>query len=187
MKAKPGACQPLGCDIHVVRDDGQDFRNMPWGRDDNEFCQGHQCWRGRSDWAITSTSTMDVTECQLIEAKAVPHIDHNGRRVADAQRNDMSREFDKPDFYHFATDIDGRRFVTDCGPGGVDGSIYYAALGEAGSEPLQDMTYLCSPRSTWLKGAHVHPFLSPDGRLAFFNSDESGILQSYMIRGLPEL
>ncbi len=44
-----------GADIHVIRDDGTDFRNLPWGRDGNEFCQGHQCWRGRSEWAITST------------------------------------------------------------------------------------------------------------------------------------
>jgi len=27
--------------------------------------------------------------------------------------------------------------------------------------------------------------LSPDGTLGFFNSDESGILQAYMLRGLP--
>jgi hypothetical protein len=27
-------------------------------------------------------------------------------------------------------------------------------------------------------------FLSPDGKLVFFNSDETGILQAYMIRGL---
>ena len=33
-----------GADIHVIRDDGANFRNMPWGRDGNEACQGHQCW-----------------------------------------------------------------------------------------------------------------------------------------------
>ena len=32
-----------GADIHVIRDDGANFRNMPWGRDGNEACQGHQC------------------------------------------------------------------------------------------------------------------------------------------------
>jgi hypothetical protein len=44
-----------GADIHVLRDDGSTFRDMPWGRDGNEFCKGHQCWRGRTSWAITST------------------------------------------------------------------------------------------------------------------------------------
>ncbi len=32
-----------GADIHVIRDDGSNFRNLPWGRDGNEACQGHQC------------------------------------------------------------------------------------------------------------------------------------------------
>ena len=39
--------------------------------------------------------------------------------------------------------------------------------------------YTKGPRSV-----HVHPFLSPDGNLAFFNSDESGLSQAYMIRAL---
>ncbi len=30
-----------GTDIHVVRDDGTNFRTLPWGRDGNEGCQGH--------------------------------------------------------------------------------------------------------------------------------------------------
>ncbi len=33
------------------------------------------------------------------------------------------------------------------------------------------------------QGADIHPFLSPDGQSGFFNSDESGILQAYMVRG----
>ncbi len=57
----------VGADIHVIRDDGTGFRNMPWGRDGNERCQGHQCWRGRSTWAITSTGTRQPQERQLIE------------------------------------------------------------------------------------------------------------------------
>jgi len=174
----------LGADIHVIRDDGMNFRDMPWGRDGNEYCQGHQCWRGRSDWAITSTQTKSVNEAQLIESKAVAHLDHDGLSTAGGRRNDLSRVFDKPDFYHFATDIAGRRFITDSGPLDQRGAIYFAELGEAGSEPLRDITYLLSPRSSWQKGTHVHPFLSPDGATGFFNSAESGILQAYMIRGL---
>jgi hypothetical protein len=30
---------------------------------------------------------------------------------------------------------------------------------------------------------HLHPFLSPDGSMAFFNSTESGELQAYMATG----
>ena len=57
-------------------------------------------------------------------------------------------------------------------------------------------TYKRSWRTLWLvrkpdvvsvntsKRTHPHPFLSPDGLMAFFNSDVSGVLQAYMIRGL---
>ena len=33
----------------------------------------------------------------------------------------------------------------------------------------------------------VGVLVSPDGRRAFFNSDETGILQAYMIEGLEDL
>ena len=32
------------------------------------------------------------------------------------------------------------------------------------------------------KENHAHPFLSPDGRLGFFNSTASGTRQAYMVR-----
>jgi hypothetical protein len=167
-----------GADIHVVRDDGANFRDMPWGRDGNEFCQGHQCWRGRTTWAITSTGTRKPPEAQLIEGQAAPHAGHLGIRTPGAVRNDLSREFPKPRFYHFATDIAGRRLISDA----PQGRIYVAEFGEPGKAPLRDFKYLLNTRSSGKKEAHVHPFLSPDGAMAFFNSDESGILQAYMVR-----
>jgi hypothetical protein len=173
-----------GADIHVIRDDGSRFRDMPWGRDGNEQCQGHQCWRGRSQWAITSTATAKPKECQLIESQAVDHQNHMGLKSRGGVRNDLSREFPKPDFYHFATDISGKWFITDSGPRNRTGCLYFSELGQSGKYPLKNLTYLMTPRSSWVKGAHIHPFLSPDGKTGFFNSDESGILQAYMIRGL---
>jgi hypothetical protein len=173
-----------GADIHVIRDDGANFRNMPWGRDGNERCQGHQCWRGRSEWAITSTGTRKPPEAQLIEGLAAPHAGHVGIATPGGKRNDLSRNFPDPHFYHFGTDIDGRRLVSDAGPMGADASIYVAELGRPGEDALSDFRYLLSPRSTCVKESHIHPFLSPDGTMAFFNSDESGILQAYMVRGL---
>lgn len=173
-----------GADIHVIRDDGTNFRNMPWGRDGNEFCQGHQCWRGRTTWAITSTGCRQPREAQLIEGRAASHTGHVGIRTPSGVRNDLSRQFPDPHFYHFATDIAGKRLVSDAGPLGRDASIRLAELGEPGKDAASKLTYLVSPRSSCTKTAHIHPFLSPDGTMAFFNSDESGILQAYMIRGL---
>lgn len=172
-----------GADIHVIRDDGSNFRNMPWGRDGNEYCQGHQCWRGRSTWAITSTGTRQPSERQLIEGAATNYDGHSGIRTAGAIRNDLSREFDSPDFSHFATDIEGRRFITDAGPFNKGARLLVAEFGESGKDALKNWKYLLSPRSSCDKLAHIHPFLSPDGMTGFFNSDESGILQAYMVRG----
>jgi len=174
-----------GADIHVIRDDGSNFRNMPWGRDGNEFCQGHQCWRGRSDWAITSTGTTRPPEAQLIEGRAAPYADHVGVKTPGGVRNDLSRSFPKPHFYHFGTDIAGNRLITDAPPHDKGGAVYLAELDEPGKGPAKKFTYLLNPRSSWKSEAHIHPFLSPDGTLGFFNSDESGILQAYMLRNLP--
>jgi hypothetical protein len=176
----------LGADIHVIRDDGTNFRNMPWGRDGNEFCQGHQCWRGRTTWAITSTSRQEPPQAELIEGKAAPHAGHVGINTPGGVRNDLSRDFPRPNFYHFATDIEGKRLITDAGPLDQRASIYVAELGEAGRDALRNWRYLLSPRSTCKADSHIHPFLSPDGTMGFFNSDESGILQAYMVRGFAE-
>jgi hypothetical protein len=172
-----------GADIHLIRDDGTDFRNLPWGRDGNEFCQGHQCWRGRSNRAITSTVTKVPDERQLIEGLAAPFVGHVGRNTPGGTHNDLSRSFLHPDCYHFATDIAGARLITDAGPHNGGGALYLADLPETQGEPLARVTFLLNSRCSWQKGAHIHPFLSPDGATGFFNSDESGILQAYMVRG----
>lgn len=177
----------MGADIHVIRDDGTDFRNMPWGRDGNEFCQGHQCWRGSTDWAITSTETRVPPEQQLIEGRAAPHAGHTGAATPGGVRNHISRSFSGPCFYHFATDIRGDRLVTDTAFADHGGRVFIADLGLAGQDPASSWVCIAHPRSSWKKEAHIHPFLSPDGSMAFFNSDESGMLQAYMIRGLDEL
>lgn len=174
-----------GADVHVIRDDGNDLRDMPWGRDGNEYCQGHQCWRGRSRWAITSTSTRRPSEAQLIESLPAPHAGHLGTNTPGGKRNHLSRDFPRPLFHHFATDINGRHLVTDAQPFDKGGRIFLAELGEPGKDSLRNYQYLLNPRSSCKKTAHIHPFLSPDGRMTFFNSDESGILQAYMIRGYP--
>ncbi len=176
-----------GADIHVIRDDGTDFRDMPWGRDGNEFCQGHQCWRGTSEWAITSTGTQQPNEQQLIESRAVAHAGHTGTASTNGIRNHLSRDFSAPCFFHFATDRAGKRLVTDAGPREHGGRVFVGSLHEPGESALSSWACLANANSSWKKEAHIHPFLSPDGTKVFFNSDESGLLQAYMIRGLEHL
>ena len=174
----------VGADIHVIRDDGSDFRDMPWGRDGNEFCQGHQCWRGTTGWAITSTGTREPAEQQLIESLPVYASNHLGLAAPGGRRNHLSRSFAQPRFYHFATDIAGRRLISDTGPRDQNGRVFVADFGTAGTDALANWTCLAHPKSSWTKEAHIHPFLSPDGAHGFFNSDESGVLQAYMLSNL---
>ena len=176
-----------GADIHVIRDDGTNFRDLPWGRDGNEFCQGHQCWRGRSNWAITSTGTKSPKEDQLIESQAVPHVGHIGLKHPAGKRNDLSRTFSGPKFCHFGVDIEGRYFISDSVQRDNGGRVYFGKFGKPGQDPLTDWKCLLHPHSSWKLDAHIHPFLSPNGKLGFFNSDESGIMQAYMVRGLENL
>ena len=176
-----------GADIHVIRDDGTDFRNMPWGRDGNESCQGHQCWRGATEWAITSTSMREPREQRLIEGKATPFTGHVGSGTPGGVRNELSRGYDQPHFYHFATDHAGRWLVTDTAAADQGGRVFLATLGIEAEEAAKNWTCLAHPRSSWSKDTHIHPFLSPDGTKAFFNSDESGVLHAYMVQGLEKL
>ena len=173
-----------GADIHVIRDDGSGIRNMPWGRDGNEHCQGHQCWRGATPWAVTSTSMADPPERRLVESRAVAHAGHHGSASPDGIRNELSRSCPDPQFHHFATDASGGRFVTDTGPTDHGGRVFAATLNRPGKDALSSWTCLAHPRSSWGKDAHIHPALSPDGAAVLFNSDESGVCQAYMIRGL---
>jgi len=171
-----------GADIHLIRDDGSNMRSFPWGRDGHEFCQGHQCWRGTGTTAITSTATNDGRGNELIESPEAPFADHAGLLNPHGRRNVLSRDFEKPRFSHFATDRAGQRFISDAH--GKDGnwSIYTARFSSNENDPLENWRFVLDTRSS--AKAHPHPFLSPDGSKGFFNSDESGVLQAYMITGI---
>jgi len=176
-----------GADIHVIRDDGTDFRNFPCGRDGNERCHGHQCWRGRTTWAILGTGTRDPDARHLVECRPAPYVGHVGIETPGGVRNDLSRPAGFPRTAHFGVDIEGKRLVTDADPYDQGGRILLMDLGEPGVDPARNVTPLAWTRGSSVhtsKDTHPHPFLSPDGRLAFFNSNESGVLQAYMIGGL---
>ncbi len=176
----------LGVDVHVLRDDGTNLRSLPLGRDGNERLQGHQCWRGRTEWVITSTQTLEPPGEFLIEAGVLSaDRPHDGLRVPGGVRNRLCRDLPESHFYHFATDIAGRRIISDFGRGMAATKLYLGILGEAGRDAAR-WTYLLDTREQVRKETQLHPFLSPDGRTAFFNSAESGLLQAYMITGLPD-
>ncbi len=163
----------VNVDVHVVRDDGANLRTLAWGRNGTEYCQGHQCWRGRTGKAITS-----LTNGHLIEGSPVPDMGHLGANTPGAQRNDLT--WPNPGFAHFATDVAGTRIISDFQDRKTNKTaIVLADLPDDPDGHLQNVTTLLYPQTK----AHAHPFLSPDGSMGFFNSDESGILQAYMVRG----
>ncbi|HOF39629.1 MAG TPA: hypothetical protein PLD73_06115 [Candidatus Hydrogenedentes bacterium] len=185
---KDGNCTRLvggdGADIHLIRDDGSDFRSLPWGRDGNEFCQGHQCWLGDSTLAITSTSVRDSRHCELILSPPASFAGHIGISTPGGQRNNLSRVFPKPAFYHFATDLAGKRLITDARIGNT-WLLFTAEFGPAPDDPLTNWQFVLDSQTDAIKKtAHIHPFLSRDGTTGFFNSEESGVLQAYMVTGL---
>jgi hypothetical protein len=171
-----------GADIHIIRDDGTNWRSLPWGRHETEMCQGHQCWRGASTWAITSTS--EPGGQHLIESQPYAGADHLGSGAAGPViRNRLTCDDPSPHYYHFATDRAGGRLITDHFTRGTSPKLWLMELGQPGVEPIRQRHYLLDTRSSNSKDTHVHPFLSPDGKMGFFNSDESGRLQAYMVRG----
>lgn len=170
-------------DLHVIRDDGTNFRDLPLGRDDSETCSGHHCWWGDSDWIISTMSSRDNSVKTLRAALPAPHHGHIGSRTPDAQQFDMAKEFSEtPYFIHFGLDRQATRLVTDAGPFDQGGRLFTAELGQPGAGGLTNWRYLLNPGAAFESNSHIHPFLSPDGKTVFFNSDESGTLQAYAIR-----
>jgi hypothetical protein len=177
----------LGNDIHVVRDDGTNWRALPWGRNGLERQGGHQCWIGQSHRALSIVAMVGSNERRLIAGSPTPSLAHQGAQTPGAQRTDLSRAFDlhRPRFSHFGLDAQGVRIISDEypeAPGG-EGWLYLGDMPQDEQGAIENWVPLLDTRSSWAKEAHPHPFLSPDGTMGFFNSDESGILQAYMIRG----
>jgi hypothetical protein len=175
----------LGNDIHVLRDDGDpaDLRCFPWGRDSRERQSGHECWLGRGTSGLSGTHIGQ--EGHVVWGNLLPDAGHLGMNTPGARRNVLTREIEQPDLIHFGVDIEARRILIDERPQEAKPTalIYLADLPRDEVSPLANVTPLLDCRSSWVKQCHPHPFLSPDGRMGFFNSDESGPLQAYMVRG----
>jgi len=172
-----------GADIHLLRDDGTNLRDFPWGRDGEEYCQGHQCWRGRTTTAVGGTIRKAPGLGELILSPPAPHADHAGAKTPGGRRVNLSRSFNPPRCYHFSTDAEGRRLVTDyrLSDGRMDVAVADFPKDPEGA--LENLRFLLTPQPPQDKTTHMHPFCSPDGTMALFNSSESGVLQAYMARG----
>lgn len=199
----------MGMDIHVIHDDGTNMRDFPWGRAVDELAHGHQCWIGRSGRAIEQcTGRLPFYDANgipepvnakhynssLISAIPGPRCDHRGKNNNTADRVDLTQNFQNPYFCHFATDINGTLLISDGRAPGSDEyrHLFIGKLIDNGTAPIENWLHIADTRSWGKTGeeindSHTHPFLSPDGTHAFFNSNESGILRPYIIKNIYNL
>lgn len=184
-----------GVDIHVVRDDGANWRDLPWGRDGKESLIGHQIWRGDTRAAATVTlenpdnsygwadgSRQDVLAGWPV--KASPNA-HRGRLTPGGRRVWLSEGFKKARFCHLCSDASGLKFVFDTFPifdGERAGMQIFVGSAKNETSPLK-FRYILNSRVTFggPAGYHAHPVLSPDGSRLMFNSMASGTRQFYMV------
>jgi len=194
-----GPPSELGVDIHAVRDDGANWRDLPFGRDGHESCIGHQIWRGLGTSAVTVTLQNEDTSYGWADgsaqgvvagwpAPADKNAPHLGLRNPGARRVVLSEGCEKPRFCHLANDDSGLKFVFDTFPiydGRYAGMLVYIGSASDEESPLT-FRYILNSGVTFNgnKGhMHAHPILSPDGKRLFFNSDITGKPQAYMVTG----
>ncbi len=192
-----GPPSELGVDIHVVRDDGTNWRTLPWGRDGRESLIGHQIWRGRTAAAATVTlENLDNsygwasgTRQEVLAGwpVTVARHRHTGRLTPGGRRVLLSKGFRGGRFCHLSTDSTGLLIVLDTFPvfdGERAGMQIFIGRARTETSPLK-IRYLLNTGITFnaANGYHAHPILSPDGRMLLFNSNASGARQFYLVTG----
>jgi hypothetical protein len=188
-----------GADVHVVRDNGANWRDLPWGRDGRESCIGHQMWRGGGRSAVTVTlQNMDASygwadgsRQEVVAGWPVPadkDRDHIGRLHPGARRVLLSEGFGGGRFCHLTVDASGLRLAFDTFPifdGNQAGMLLYVASAPDELSPLR-FQYVLNTGMTFggKRWDHAHPVLSPGGGEVLFNSTISGWPQIYMVSGM---
>jgi len=179
-----------GADLHVIRDDGTRWRDIPIGRDGVEYVQGHQQWRGRMN-SVLSAMSIPKGKKRILEGFPIPTdkgTSHRGSRIPGGRSNDLTREIEAPEFWHFSVDASGMRVVSDTS--GADPATgrrrIHLVIGAltGGANPLLKTRWLLDTRTSGKdQPMHPHPFFSPDAKTVFFNSDADGIPQVWMATG----
>ena len=183
-----------GCDLHVIRDDGANWRDIPIGRDGIILHHGHQQWRGRMGTVLTSVTNKANRRIGIFEGWPIAtnqNTSHLGSGISGGRYNDLCRNAEHTSFDHFSVDISGmhvvarneRRFKGD------DLTIYIGTItpGEYGYLKVQYLlnTKTDSSKRGWFRGQsdRPRPFFSHDASMAFFHSNLDGLSQIYMVTG----
>ncbi|MFC1717210.1 TolB family protein [Candidatus Poribacteria bacterium] len=186
----------LGADLHVIRDDGTCWRDVPIARDGVYRHTGHEQWRGTMDTVISSIQEIaGPRRHRLIESWPIAADDatsHLGGRSPGTRNNDITRDTDCAGFNHFHVDASGMHIVTrnERRKGEADLKFYIGTF-SPGKDSVLKTQYLCSPKSPLslekqyglYHGNKPRPFFSPDGRMVFFHSTVDGPCQVFMATG----
>jgi len=180
-------------DLHIIRDDGTNWRDIPVGRDSVQFIQGHEQWRGRTGSVL---SAMSIRRGERAGYRPVflawpvrtdIYSAHQGVNIPGGSYVDITRNLANPDLWHFSSDLSGKYLVSDtqtrvAGRERLDIRLVLGTMSE-GDEPELKLQHLIVTGSSGRNPAHPHPFFSPDNRMIFFNSDVDGIVQIFMLTG----
>ena len=182
-----------GADLHVIRDDGTHWRDVPLGRDGTAFNTGHQQWRGEMPSVVSSVSvTGGVNRHRLYEATPVPTDDttsHQGSTIPGAKLNDLTRTAPETNFSHFCMDASGMRLAArhDQCRDNPDVKVYIATF-SPGDNAFLKVQYLLNTRwrdvvKGWAGGQSnkPRPIISPDGSVVLFHTDRDGNSEIFLV------
>ncbi|HUU28853.1 MAG TPA: hypothetical protein VM123_13665 [archaeon] len=186
-------------DLHVIRDDGTNWRDIPVGRDSVQFIQGHEQWLGRSGAVLSAMRIRAgerAGERPIFLAWPIPtdeKTSHLGVNIPGGKYVEITRNIIDSDIWHFSSDLTGMYLVSDTyridkETGKPLVRLVLGTLSD-GDNPELKVEHLLNTGSSGRNPAHPHPFFSPDNRMIFFNSDVDRIVQVFMVTGykFPEI
>ena len=184
-----------GADLHVIRDDGTHWRDVPVGRDGTAFCTGHQQWRGRMPSVISSMSVRgDVRRHRLHEAMPVATDEttsHQGCTIPGTTYNDLTREAPKTNFSHFCMDASGMHLAArhDRCADNPDVKVYVGSCTPGENAVLKVQYLLGTGWRDLAKGWHrgqsnkPRPIIAPDASVVLFHTDRDGKSEIFLVDG----
>ena len=184
-----------GADLHVIRDDGTNWRDVPLGRDGENFSTGHEQWRGRTGAVYSAIIHVPTRAQHIYEATPIPTDEttsHQGFSAPGARFVNLTRNIPYARFNHFSGDPSGERLVLRNERERPDDDLeFFLASRLEGDTPELEVRYLLSPRTTPDSEKRrergqmdkPRPFMSPDARTVFFHSNLDGPSHIFLARG----
>jgi len=157
----------IGKAIYLIDINGENRRNLPWGKPHTRPTQGHQSWIGKTHGILSTVSERGVSRTQQAM---------EGNLLALWPGDETPRVVAKGYYFsHANASRDGRFFVSD--------ETERARL-VVGSLTTGRTRVLCESGSSFSRPqyTHPHPYFSPDNEWVIYNSDRTGVPHVYGAR-----